>query len=314
MNDARKAQRKTILIAIFVFAIGGIAASYLFSRKKTSVGTAPFTDAERAIAPELEIKGDVPDGSISWNAIIVPPSPVAADVLSQGRELFAKACAGCHGAEGKGDGPLLQKYDLSALPANLSLPLQSIKIRSTMGGSVPRDEDLFRTLTRGLPDTPMYSYRGLSEGERWALVHFIKTLSKNFSGTQPEPVDIPKVLPKDSEMLSAGKNMYLNLCANCHGNEGLGGTVPLQDSLTGKPFPGVKFARSGGTLTLGGSSETDLARTLLTGFHDRSPMRSFKPYFYPQENPLPAQKSEGDRKLWSIVHYVRQLMDAQIPK
>ena len=49
----------------------------------------------------------------------------------------------------------------------------------------------------------------------------------------------------------------------------------------------------------------------MTGFHSRSLMRSFKPYLYPNENPTPSQKIEGDRKLWGTVFYARELINAQ---
>jgi len=306
----RRNSRRSILIGILAFAAGALLVKFLFFRTSSPSGIS-FTAHERANAGELPIKGDTPDGTVSWSGIDLPPKPpVTAALKARGKTLFDQACAACHGAEGKGDGIFTQRYDLPSLPANLTTPLQSVKIRSTFSGIAPRDEDLFRTLTRGLPGTAMWSYRALSADERWALVLHIAGL-RTGSESNSEEIKIPAMVPKDGEMTGAAKNMYLNLCSNCHGTEGLGGSVPLQDSFTGKSFPGIKFAREGGMQTLSGSSEMDIARTLMTGFHERSPMRSFKPYFYPRENPLPAQRIEGDRKLWGLVHYVRDLMDAQ---
>jgi len=258
---------------------------------------------------ELTIKGVLPDGSTSWNEIEVPPSPPPA--LERGKDLFAKACAACHGAEGKGDGILTKNYDLNSIPANLTKPLQSIKIRSTASGAVPTDADLFRTLTRGLPNTAMWSYRALPAEDRWSLVHYVKSLGGDAYKSAPKVANIPAKLEKNAGLLETGGTLYRNVCLNCHGAEGLGGNPPIYDSESGKQFPGLKFAQDGGKLMLGGSSDDDIARTLMTGFHSRSPMRSFQPYFYPHEAPTPSQKIEGDRKLWGTVFYSRELINAQ---
>ena len=66
-----------------------------------------------------------------------------------------------------------------------------------------------------------------------------------------------------------------------------------------------------GTVTLGGSADKDLARTLLTGFHRKSVMRSFRPVFFDKPNLSAEEKELAERKLWSAVTHIRELMDAQ---
>ena len=101
---------------------------------------------------ELQIKGVPADGASSWGALEVPPAPTTDDkALASGRELYTQACAACHGVEGKGDGLLATKTEFNSQPANFTIPLRSIKIRSTLVGSAPAEADLFRTITRGLP-------------------------------------------------------------------------------------------------------------------------------------------------------------------
>jgi hypothetical protein len=74
-------------------------------------------------------------------------------------------------------------------------------------------------------------------------------------------------------------------------------------------YPGVPWARNGGTEMLSGNSEDDIARTLMVGLDSRSPMRSFKLFFYISPHPSQSEKDEGDRKLWGTVYYVKDLLD-----
>ena len=301
-----------IIVALLLVGACWFAFSGGKSGEAASSGPPPFTDP--ASVPELKIKAEPPDGTTSWIGIDVSKQPKypAGDprvnlLVDHGRELFSQACAGCHGLEGKGDGPVPKRFDFVSLPADLTKPTESIKIRSTMMETVPLDSDLFRTLTRGLPSTAMWSYRALPEDDRWALVAYVKTLSPAYSN-QSEPEKIPKKLEDSDDLRMTGKNLFNMVCLNCHGIEGMGPLVPMSDHNSGKPFPGIPWARKGGTEMLGGAADEDFARTLITGFHRRSPMLSWKNYLYGSSDPSPAQSSEGDRKLWGLVFYCRELM------
>lgn len=267
---------------------------------------------------ELKIKGALPDGAQSWIALDVPPRPADNDKLvARGKDLYAQACLACHGAEGKGDGPARAKHNLPTNPANLATPINSIKIRTTFdspgGGGVPRDTDLFRTLTRGIPNTAMWSYRDLPAEDRWALVAYVQTLAKDYDLPSP-PVVVPPAVPRDEGSLRIGAAAYQANCVTCHGRDGLGGSAAAVDPESGKPFPGSGFAREGGAKTLGGSADADLARTLLAGFHRKSIMRSFRPIFYDKKDMSPEERELADRKLWGTVYHVQELMRAQAKK
>lgn len=287
-----------------------VAASVMLQR---SGGGTPqsVTEFDPAAFSELQIKGTRPDGASSWFTIPVPPQPkLTEQTTAHGAELFRKACAGCHGSTGKGDGPVIKKFPLSTLPANLATPLYSIKIRSTLIGSPPRDEDLYRTLTRGLPGTAMWSFSALSPDDRWALVQHIKTLAPEYKSEQAPVVAIPKKVPRDSKIVDAGAPIYSNVCQACHGADGLGGSPRLRDPETGREFPGLDFANKGGLELLSGLSDDDIARTLMTGLHDRSPMRSFRAYFF-SENATESEKALNERNFWGLVYYVQDLIAAQ---
>jgi len=90
-----------------------------------------------------------------------PPMPVTARTLREGEELYQTYCAVCHGAKGKGDGPLAGK--IPPPPA-----YTSTRVLDFSPGR------LFHVITMG--SGKMGSYAGqLSPGERWKVVAFVRT-------------------------------------------------------------------------------------------------------------------------------------------
>jgi len=94
-------------------------------------------------------------------------NPVAASEssLAAGRKIYSKTCAMCHGKSGDADGPAV--IELNIHPAKLSDP----KVATESDGS------LFWKITTGKKPMPTYGKR-LSETDRWNLVNYIRTLSK----------------------------------------------------------------------------------------------------------------------------------------
>ncbi len=94
------------------------------------------------------------------------PVPEWALSLDRGRDLYAAACASCHGAEGGGDGPAAAGQ--TPVPANLT-------DRALLAGSSPLD--FYRRVTLGVAGTTMPSFEGaLSEEDRWAVALYASTL------------------------------------------------------------------------------------------------------------------------------------------
>lgn len=97
------------------------------------------------------------------------PFPVAPTVfpdLSHGATLFHAQCASCHGAQGRGDGPLA---------ASLNPPPIAFTDHDRA-----RERSLFalhQVISNGVPGTSMQSYKVLPEGDRWALAFFVSTLA-----------------------------------------------------------------------------------------------------------------------------------------
>ena len=89
-------------------------------------------------------------------------------LVAQGDKLYQTYCWSCHGKTGAGDGPA--GGALKPPPRNL------IEGDWQKGGS---SKALYNTLTKGLEGTSMVSFSYLSQEDRWALVHYIRSITQN---------------------------------------------------------------------------------------------------------------------------------------
>ncbi|MBI3014203.1 MAG: c-type cytochrome [Candidatus Tectomicrobia bacterium] len=93
------------------------------------------------------------------------PVPASAESVANGKKLYGKYCAGCHGESGKGDGPGAPK-DLKPEPANFADPRMMAHERE--GG-------LYWKITRGRGLMPGWEAT-IPQKDRWDLVNFLRTL------------------------------------------------------------------------------------------------------------------------------------------
>jgi high-affinity iron transporter len=92
-------------------------------------------------------------------------APRTSPDLARGKSLYASACAACHGAEGRGDGPAAKGLDPA--PANFH-DAERMARRSVYG--------LYSTITLGVGGTSMAPFQQLSEDDRWALAFYAANL------------------------------------------------------------------------------------------------------------------------------------------
>jgi len=93
-------------------------------------------------------------------------NPFAADEahLAQGRQLYETFCLVCHGAQGKGDGPLVPKIPN---PPSYS----SERVRGMAAGQ------LFHVITFGSGRMPSYASQ-IAERDRWLIVGYVERLRR----------------------------------------------------------------------------------------------------------------------------------------
>ncbi len=210
-------------------------------------------------------------------------------LLARGRNIYMHMCVFCHGIDGNGGG-LAVEY-LYPWPRDFRAGI--FKFRTTPTGTLPRDEDLYRTIINGIPGTSMPAWKdALSPQDTWALIHHIKNFSPRFkSEPQGEKIEVGDPLASTPALVARGKELFNELkCIRCHG-ESLKGDGELAESLMDAwrhavfvhDITNPQFFKSG-------HKPADLFRTITAGL-DGTPMGSY--LHIPEE----------DR--WALVHYIR---------
>lgn len=216
----------------------------------------------------------------------------------KGKVLYERACALCHGGDGKGDGAAGWFIGRYSSPHPRDFTTESFKFRSTASGEMPTDQDLFRTVTQGVP-AYMPSFGGLSEDERWAVIAYIKSFNSRFREETPTSLSIPDPpFPSSEVSIENGRKLYVTYsCNSCHGDNGYGdGPESLKGSL--KDSRGLSI--SAGNLSdrasmKNGAAPRDIYRSLMTGL-DGTPMPSFADTLLGKEN-----------EVWDLVYYILSL-------
>jgi mono/diheme cytochrome c family protein len=223
---------------------------------------------------------------------------------AQGKAIFDRTCLWCHGVTGAGDGPAGWFLGRYAAPRPRNFTTGSFKFRSTPSGDLPTDQDLFRTVTKGIPGY-MPSFASLTETERWQVIAYVKSFSQAFRVETPVSLSFTGTPPPlGPESLDRGRALYEHFeCHTCHGVEGRGdGPVAQAGDL--RDVSGLQIQATDLTRPLSfknGATLQDLVRTLLTGL-DGTPMPSYA-----------ARLTETDHDAWDLAHYVRSLSGESVP-
>jgi len=99
---------------------------------------------------------------------ITNPWLYSEDLVTHGSQVYQVYCASCHGKGGKGDG--LAAAGLKPPPRDL------VAGEWLQGGS---SIELYKTLVQGVEGTSMVSFSYIPKKDRWALVHYIRSITDN---------------------------------------------------------------------------------------------------------------------------------------
>jgi len=227
-------------------------------------------------------------------------------ILARGKALFAKQCAICHGDQGDGAGKFA--YLMNPRPRNLQQG--NFKLATTQN-QVPTEEDLLRTISRGMPGSAMPPWAHLPLSDLQALARYVKQIhldavtaeaTKTAASaaeaaesiakkTQPGPaLNVPPEPVFEDLHWFRGRRIYLEACASCHGVDG----HPVADAVKfdneGYPVPPRSFVNG---ILKGGSESHQLYARVVKGI---------------KGTPMPS--SEGvykDDEVWDLIHYVQSL-------
>ncbi|MEP6933409.1 MAG: c-type cytochrome [Nitrospirota bacterium] len=166
---------------------------------------------------------------------LAPEAP--ADMIEAGKRVYFTKCVWCHGVDGAGDGPGADR--LWPRPRNFNQG--TFKIRHTASGELPLfdakkpvagQNDLFDTVTHGLPGSAMPSWEGiLTEEQRLQVLSFVTTQlvkDRKFTDKESESQTILqladlKPIPATEESLKRGGELVVEKkCVECHGVDGRG--------------------------------------------------------------------------------------------
>lgn len=186
-----------------------------------------------------------------------------------GERIFARACAACHGATGRGDGPAAA--DLDPPPRDLSS--RRFRFRTTPTGALPLPDDLKRTIRRGLPGTAMSGYGDLfSERELDSLVAFVYALHGDPS--PPDELQLSDRFDRVQPTATDGRAIYLiSGCWTCHGVNG-NGRGPSSATLTDELERPMRILDLRLDPFKGGRDLASVVRALRTGLNG-APMPSY---------------------------------------
>jgi mono/diheme cytochrome c family protein len=127
------------------------------------------------------------------------------DQIEEARGVYQQiGCAGCHGQEGRGDGPsaptLRDDWGQPIRAADLTRPW-------TFNGGATR-KDIFRSISTGMNGTPMAGFQSaLSDEQRWLLVDFITALSGG--ATDAGYANVLVARPVDGDLdLERGRELF----------------------------------------------------------------------------------------------------------
>ena len=245
------------------------------------------------LAPIKAMAGTVPSG----------PMPEATEeFVEKGRQTYIRRCSFCHGLLGDGGGPAADYLD----PRPRDFTLGTYKFRTTTSGELPTDNDLFRTVSRGLPGTAMQAFdgdlikNGLSEEERWEVISYIKTFAMEFDEPDLDPVKTGKTVslpanmpPFSPELVARGKEIFERAkCWSCHGKTGRGdGNKEFRKDDWGFP---IRIRNVTHPWKIKGGSEVEQIFMRFTSGINGTPMPSFV-------KTLP----EEDR--WALANFIKSM-------
>ncbi len=212
--------------------------------------------------------------------------------LETGQVAYLQSCARCHGLSGRGDGVDAKRF----YPRPRDFALGVYKFRSTASGTPPTDEDLFQTITRGLPGSNMPDWQHLDEPVRWQLVSYLKSLSPIFQQTQPAPVKVANDPGPAHADRANGKALYEKLgCAACHGMSGRANGTSASGLVDDWGMPIRPADLTQGWASRGGSDPQSVMLRVLTGI-DGAGMPSYADAISPED-------------AWHLAYYVTSLQE-----
>jgi mono/diheme cytochrome c family protein len=211
------------------------------------------------------------------------------EIIELGKQIYQQECAACHGKDGKGAGEAA--YLLYPRPRNLVAA--KYRLVSTWEG-VPTDSDLYFTISRGIPGSAMPSFSHLPEKNRWALLHYVKSLAAKTIPAVTEVsekgkgiIAVPPAPVWNEAAQEEARKLFLKNCASCHGEHGKGdGTAESLVDSEGYKIRARDFSQG---IFKGSPEPAAVYRRIIAGLPG---------------TPMPKSAHLYGKNAWHLAHYV----------
>jgi len=207
--------------------------------------------------------------------------------------LWTRWCARCHGERGDGRGPAAAALALNGRPPR-DFTRGLYRFKSTPTGRAPTDDDLRRTILRGIPGTSMpYFADLLRPDEVDRLIGVLRSFARS-PLPAGAPIDPGAPPPDTPERRARGAALYETLgCPACHGVSGAGDGVAApalrnEDGTRAVPTDLRRPWTFGG-----GDAPADVVLRLATGLAG---------------TPMPGYLASASLdELWSLAYHLRSI-------
>ena len=120
--------------------------------------------------------------------------PRSAIDLAEGKQIFERSCASCHGVGGRGDGPASRGMNPKPPAVGDGVVMHDVSPAT-----------MYRIISVGIAGTPMVGYAAsLTPEQRWNIVSYLVALRT------------------PAAQLAEGEGLYTQRCVQCHGTLGAG--------------------------------------------------------------------------------------------
>lgn len=164
---------RNLLCALFLLALPGAGVTFSWDKDMRNQPSIKPQEALVHMSADSVPVGGVhgyrqPDNVIQLvrarldaGRTLINPVPKSPESLARGRELYDTHCIVCHGAQGRGNGPVGRKF----VPQPMELNFDYVQTQP--------DGQIFYTISHGSLAMPFYRDSVPAE-DRWHLVNFIK--------------------------------------------------------------------------------------------------------------------------------------------
>lgn len=149
------------------------------SARKPANGTVPMSG--NALNDMPYTIPNTQEGYALAGEVVKSPFPQNEEYIAMGKEIYSNFCVQCHGKEGQGNGPVVEKGGHPAPQAYNSDNLKTLP-----------EGKMFHTLTYGKGAMGSHASQ-LTKEERWKVVAYVKHLQKLGEEEEPEEEETTEI-------------------------------------------------------------------------------------------------------------------------